>query len=104
MNVDAIRAKAQAWTQAPYDVETRNAVQRMLDDADTTPLLEAFHQDLAFGTGGMRGIMGPGTNRMNAAVVAVATQGLADYIAVHHPGDKAVAIAHDSRHDSDTYT
>jgi phosphoglucomutase len=104
MNLDTIRAKAQAWTEAPYDNQTRQAVQRMLDDADSTPLLEAFHQDLAFGTGGMRGIMGPGTNRMNAAVVAMATQGLADYISAHHPGDKAVAIAHDSRHDSDTFT
>lgn len=104
MNLDAIRAKAQAWTQEPYDSATRAVVQGMLDDTDTAPLLEAFHQDLAFGTGGMRGIMGPGTNRMNAAVVAMATQGLADYISAHHPGDKAVAIAHDSRHDSDTFT
>lgn len=104
MNLDAIRAKAQAWTQEPYDAVTRAAVQQMLDASDTAPLLEAFHQDLAFGTGGMRGIMGPGTNRMNAAVVAMATQGLADYISAHHPGDKAVAIAHDSRHDSDTFT
>ena len=52
MNLDAIRAKAQAWTQEPYDPATRAVVQGMLDDTDTAPLLEAFHQDLAFGTGG----------------------------------------------------
>ena len=104
MNLDTIRNKAAAWTRAPHDVATREAVQRMLDDADSGPLMEAFHQDLAFGTGGMRGIMGPGTNRMNAAVVAMATQGLADYLSAHHPGEKAVAIAHDSRHRSDEFT
>ena len=93
MNIDAIRARAEAWTLEPYDQETRTAVQAMLDDADANPLLEAFHQDLAFGTGGMRGIMGPGTNRMNAAVVAMATQGLADYLTTQCSGDIAVAIA-----------
>ena len=104
MNIDAIRARAEAWTREPYDQETRTAVQAMLDDADAHPLLEAFHQDLAFGTGGMRGIMGPGTNRMNAAVVAMATQGLADYLTAQCSGGIAVAIAHDSRHRSDEFT
>ena len=104
MNIDAIRARAEAWTREPYDQETRTAVQAMLDDADAHPLLEAFHQDLEFGTGGMRGIMGPGTNRMNAAVVAMATQGLADYLTAQCSGDIAVAIAHDSRHRSDEFT
>ena len=70
MNLDDIRLRAEAWTREPHDSATRDAVQAMLDDADTSSLEEAFHQDLAFGTGGMRGIMGPGTNRMNAAVVA----------------------------------
>ena len=104
MNIDAIRARAEAWTREPYDQETRTAVQAMLDDADAHPLLEAFHQDLAFGTGGMRGIMGPGTNRMNAAVVAMATQGLADYLTAQCSGGIAVAIAHDSRYRSDEFT
>ena len=106
MNLDDIRQRAEAWTQAPHDPTTREAVQALLDDADPTELQEAFHQDLAFGTGGMRGIMGPGTNRMNAAVVAMATQGLADYILAAHEGEgtPAVAIAHDSRNDSDTFT
>lgn len=104
MKLDDIRHRAEAWTREPHDADTRQAVQAMLDDADTAALEEAFHQDLAFGTGGMRGIMGPGTNRMNAAVVAMATQGLADYLAAHHDGPMAVAIAHDSRHRSDEFT
>ena len=104
MNIDAIRSKAKAWTKEPYDAETRQAVQSMLDQADVTQWMEAFHQDLEFGTGGMRGIMGPGTNRMNAAVVAMATQGLADYLKAECSGDIAVAIAHDSRHRSDEFT
>lgn len=104
MNIDAIRSKAEVWTREPHDAETRQAVQAMLDNSDPTQLMEAFHQDLEFGTGGMRGIMGPGTNRMNAAVVAMATQGLADYLAAECSGDIAVAIAHDSRHRSDEFT
>ncbi|RPG81159.1 MAG: phospho-sugar mutase [Crocinitomicaceae bacterium TMED114] len=106
MNLDAIRERAQMWTQAPHDADTRQAVQAMLNDADTTALQEAFHRDLAFGTGGMRGLMAPGTNRMNHAVVAMATQGLADYILSSHEGEgtPAVAIAHDSRHQSDAFT
>lgn len=104
MNLDAIRSRAAAWTQEPYDKATREAVAALLNAEDNGPLMEAFHQDLEFGTGGMRGIMGPGTNRMNAAVVAMATQGLADYIAKHHGGNAAVAIAHDSRHNSDEFT
>ena len=104
MNLDHIRKRAEAWTAAPHDDDTIQAVKRMLSSEDTEALIEAFHQDLAFGTGGMRGIMGPGTNRMNAAVVAMATQGLADYLAHHHSGDISVAIAHDSRHRSDEFT
>ena len=106
MNLDAIRERAQMWTQAPHDADTRQAVQAMLNDADTTALQEAFHRDLAFGTGGVRGLMAPGTNRMNHAVVAMATQGLADYILSSHEGEgtPAVAIAHDSRHQSDAFT
>ena len=104
MNLEDIRKRASIWTRVPHDEVTRNAVQAMLDDSDQGPLEEAFYQDLAFGTGGMRGIMGPGTNRMNAAVVAMATQGLADYLAAHHDGPMAVAIAHDSRHRSDEFT
>ena len=75
MNIDAIRARAEAWTREPHDQETRTAVQAMLDDADANPLLEAFHQDLAFGTGGMRGIMRPGPNRRNAAVAGLPYSG-----------------------------
>lgn len=106
MTLEAIRQRAEAWTQPPYDAPTREAVRAMLDADDPSDLMEAFHQDLTFGTGGMRGIMGPGTNRMNAAVVAMATQGLADHLLSHHQGEGApsVAIAHDSRHRSDEFT
>ncbi len=104
MNLDLIRQRASAWTMLPHDEETRSAVQDLLDAEDPTELQEAFHQDLAFGTGGMRGLMGPGTNRMNAAVVAMATQGLADYLMGQCTGKISVAIAHDSRHKSDEFT
>lgn len=104
MNLDHIRKRASAWTLPPHDEETRNAVQDLLTAEDPTGLQEAFHQDLAFGTGGMRGLMGPGTNRMNSAVVAMATQGLADYLKSQCTGDISVAIAHDSRHKSDEFT
>ena len=60
-----VRAKAQAWLAPGYDAETRSEVQRLLDSEDTTELIESFYKDLEFGTGGLRGIMGVGSNRMN---------------------------------------
>ena len=60
-----VRAKATEWLGDGYDEATRAEVQRMLDDADPTQLIESFYRDLEFGTGGLRGIMGAGTNRMN---------------------------------------
>ena len=67
------------------------------------PLVEAFYTDLEFGTGGLRGLMGPGTNRMNKYTVAQATQGLANYILRSVPEGASIAIAHDSRNQSDFF-
>ena len=73
-------AKAQVWLGDGYDEETKAAVRAMLDNEDKTDLIEAFYKDLEFGTGGLRGIMGAGTNRMNIYTVGAATQGLSNYL------------------------
>ena len=75
-----VTAKAQVWLGDGYDEETRTEVKRMLDADDKTELIESFYKDLEFGTGGLRGIMGAGTNRMNIYTVGAATQGLANYL------------------------
>ncbi|MBR3647959.1 MAG: phospho-sugar mutase [Paludibacteraceae bacterium] len=78
--LQAVMAKAQAWLGEKYDAETRAQVKAMMEAEDKTPLIDAFYRDLEFGTGGLRGIMGPGTNRMNKYIVAMATQGYANYL------------------------
>ncbi|MDE6783048.1 MAG: phospho-sugar mutase, partial [Paramuribaculum sp.] len=70
-----VTAKAQVWLGEGYDEATRKEVQAMLDDEDPTLLIESFYKDLEFGTGGLRGIMGAGSNRMNIYTVGAATQG-----------------------------
>ena len=91
-------AKAQAWLGEGFDEETKAAVQAMLDAEDKTPLIDAFYQNLEFGTGGLRGIMGPGTNRMNKYVVGMATQGFANYTNKDFPDiTPAVVVGHDCR-------
>ena len=101
-NVELIaqcEAKAQAWLSPAFDEEARNAVQAMLDNEDKTALIDAFYQNLEFGTGGLRGIMGVGTNRMNKYIVGMATQGFANYLLKAFPGknDIAVVVGHDCR-------
>jgi phosphoglucomutase len=93
--------KAIQWLAPEFDQETRQQVQWMIDH-DPESLSESFYRSLEFGTGGMRGIMGPGTNRMNIYVIGMATQGLCNYIKKNFPGrdDLKVAIAHDSRNNS----
>ena len=71
-----VRAKAQEWLSETYDEQTRTEVQALLDNKDTTELVDSFYKSLEFGTGGIRGIMGAGTNRMNIYTVGAATQGL----------------------------
>ncbi len=94
--------KAKVWLGAGYDEETRNEVQQMLDAEDKTDLIESFYRDLEFGTGGLRGIMGAGCNRLNKYTVASATQGLANYLkeAFAHLDEIKVAVCHDVRNNS----
>ena len=111
--LNEVRTKAQAWTQPPHDEDTRQTVKAWLDTCDTDEeareaLIDAFYTDLSFGTGGLRGKMGPGTNRINATTIANATQGLANHLAkVHGPAQEGspwrVAIACDSRHRSQEF-
>ena len=100
-----VRAKANGWLSSGYDAETRAEVQRLLDNPDTTELVEAFYKDLEFGTGGLRGIMGVGSNRMNRYTVGAATQGLANYLKREFASlpQISVAIGHDCRNNSDVF-
>ena len=97
-----VTARAQVWLGTGYDEETRAAVQAMLDNPDKTELVESFYRDLEFGTGGLRGIMGAGTNRMNIYTVGSATQGLANYLKKNFANLPliSVAIGHDCRNNS----
>ena len=97
-----VTEKAKQWLSDSYDPETRAAVQAMLDNDDNTQLIESFYKDLEFGTGGLRGIMGAGTNRMNIYTVGGATQGLANYLHEAFPDKKEirVAVGHDVRNNS----
>ncbi|MGM9860233.1 MAG: phospho-sugar mutase [Muribaculaceae bacterium] len=97
-----VTKKAQQWLGSSYDDETRAAVKAMLDNEDKTDLIESFYKDLEFGTGGLRGIMGAGTNRMNKYTVGAATQGLANYLHEAFPNlpEIRVAVGHDVRNNS----
>ena len=94
--------KAKQWLSPAFDEETRKQVQEMLDNEDKTALIDAFYQNLEFGTGGLRGIMGAGTNRMNKYIVGMATQGFANYILKAFPGQEglSVVVGHDCRNNS----
>lgn len=97
-----VQAKAKGWLTDLYDQETQHEVQMLLDNTDTAPLIDAFYKDLEFGTGGLRGIMGAGSNRMNRYTVGGATQGLANYlIKTYGVGSEIkVVIGHDCRNNS----
>ena len=95
-----ILEKAKLWLNESYDEETRKEVQNLIDN-DPQELTESFYRDLEFGTGGLRGIMGVGTNRMNKYTVGMATQGLANYLKLSFPGEQIkMVIGHDSRNNS----
>ena len=98
----SVTEKAKTWLGEAYDAETRAEVKRMLDAEDKTELIECFYRDLEFGTGGLRGIMGAGCNRMNIYTVGAATQGLANYLkeAFADLEQIKVAVAHDVRNNS----
>lgn len=97
-----VRAKAEKWLSSQYDEETRKAVKELLDAEDPTQLIDAFYKDLEFGTGGLRGIMGAGSNRMNIYTVGAATQGLANYLNVCFKDEPqiSVVVGHDVRNNS----
>lgn len=97
-----VEEKAKAWLEPAFDENTRNRVQDLLDH-NPMELTECFYTDLEFGTGGMRGIMGVGTNRVNKYTIGMATQGLANYLKQSFDGSISVAIAHDCRNNSDFF-
>lgn len=98
----ATQAKVNQWLNGNYDAATKAEIQKLVDEKAYTELTDAFYKDLEFGTGGLRGIMGAGSNRVNKYTIGAATQGLANYLKAKYPGEKIkVAIAHDSRNNSD---
>lgn len=100
--LNQVVAKANEWLNGKYDAETKADVQRMLDNADKTELMDCFYRDLEFGTGGLRGIMGAGSNRMNKYTVGAATQGLANYLLKEFASlpQIKVVISYDCRNNS----
>ena len=100
--IKQVSATAQSWLDGNYDDETKQLVKAMLDSEDKTELIDSFYRTLEFGTGGLRGIMGAGTNRMNIYTVGAATQGFANYLKKQFNGDKqiSVVIGHDCRNNS----
>jgi phosphoglucomutase len=97
-----VKTKASTWLSSDYDEETQKEVQELLDKEDANDLIEAFYKDLEFGTGGLRGIMGAGSNRMNIYTVGAATQGLANYLKKEFAAlpQISVVIGHDCRNNS----
>lgn len=99
----AIQDKINNWLSGNYDSETKAALQSMLDNEEYTELTDAFYKDLEFGTGGLRGIMGIGSNRVNKYTFGAATQGLSNFLKKTYPNEPIkIAIAHDCRNNSDT--
>ena len=100
--IKTVTEKAKGWLGEGYDEETRKEVERMLNAEDKTELIESFYKDLEFGTGGLRGIMGAGSNRMNIYTVGAATQGLANYLkeAFSDLPQISVVVGHDVRNNS----
>lgn len=98
-------AKAKKWLSPSFDEKTRNDVQKMLDNPDKTDLIESFYKDLEFGTGGLRGIMGAGSNRMNIYTVGMATQGFANYLKKNFKDREQISavVCYDCRNNSDLF-
>ena len=95
-------SKAKQWLSPAFDNETRSAVEAMINNEDKTDLIESFYKDLEFGTGGLRGIMGAGSNRMNIYTVGMATQGFANYLKINFKDRDqiSVVVCHDCRNNS----
>ncbi|MEX2601889.1 MAG: phospho-sugar mutase [Balneolaceae bacterium] len=97
-------ARIEKWLKGNYDGETKSAIQAMIDEERFEELTDAFYRDLEFGTGGLRGIMGVGTNRMNRYTLGAATQGLSNYLKSVYPNEKIrVVIAHDNRNRAEEF-
>ena len=100
-----ILEKINQWLQGDYDVDTKKEIQQLLDNKSYSELTDAFYRDLEFGTGGLRGLMGPGSNRINKYTLGAATQGLCNYLKKKYPGENIkVAVAHDSRNNADYFS
>ncbi len=98
-------AKVNTWLEGDYDIDTKQSIQQLIDEGNDTELTDAFYKDLEFGTGGLRGLIGVGSNRMNRYTVGTATQGLANYLNKAFPNQEIkVAIAYDSRIKSDEFS
>ncbi|MGJ1403175.1 phospho-sugar mutase [Sphingobacterium multivorum] len=99
-----IQKKIEDWLTPSYDEGTRKAVQDLIDNNEETELTDSFYKDLEFGTGGLRGIMGVGSNRMNKYTIGKATQGLANYLKKQFPDQEIkVAVSYDSRNNSQAF-
>jgi phosphoglucomutase len=103
MNKD-IQNRIQEWTNSPFDANTINEIKELIKNNNEKELTDRFYTDLEFGTGGLRGVIGAGTNRMNIYTVGMATQGLADYIKSKNKSAMGVVIARDSRRMSDVFS
>ncbi|MBB6502936.1 phospho-sugar mutase [Pedobacter cryoconitis] len=100
----AIQNTINVWLNGNYDQQTKEEIQNLITKEASTELTDAFYRNLEFGTGGLRGIMGAGSNRINKYTIGTATQGLSNYLLKKYPGEKIkVAIAHDSRNQSDFF-
>ena len=96
-----VRTKAEEWLNSNIDQGSKDEIRAMLDAESQSELVDSFYKDLEFGTGGLRGIMGIGSNRINKYTIGKATQGLSNYLLKTFPNREiAVAIAHDSRNNS----
>ena len=103
MDSNKILEKAEAWLKAPFDATTQQEIQELIS-SNSTDLTDRFYKDMEFGTGGMRGVMGAGTNRINKYTLGRSTQGLSNYIKKSFPDKELkVAIAYDCRHNSKTF-
>jgi phosphoglucomutase len=100
----ATKAKINTWLQGDFDQESKDSIKKLISENKEDELIDSFYKELEFGTGGLRGLMGVGTNRMNKYTIGMATQGLCNYLKKSFPGEQLkVAIAHDSRNNSDLF-
>lgn len=100
----SVQSRVNAWLSGKYDDATKAEIQQLIDEKNTTELTDAFYRDLEFGTGGLRGIMGAGSNRVNKYTLGAATQGLSNYLLKLYPNEQIkVVIAHDNRNNSSVF-